>query len=390
MDCLWIIENIRGAFKSSSRRTNHVFINESNSIVALSKAVGETDATVSLEHEAIVAFESADAAEEPVNKATLAAERKKNKQLERELRKKEKALAEMAAILCYIVALTNLPIADASALGQITPFDVLLIVLLAIALSASVTLLCVLLNYLLPQGALELLMSLAVAGLVINWAMISYSHFKFRQHMNKTQQTPLFKALWYPYGNYVCLAFVAFILGVMLLIPGIQISVYAIPVWVVFMWACYVIKNKRGAQQAVAHAALALFGALLSAIKSTSSATLLAPSTSFVENILRNIYPHLTDKQVLLALRISVLVFTGSVLTYAVAMEGTSIYELVSGAYQVPLVGAFVPLVFGLGAPLVAMVGTCIGAGQRQRAGIQRQPQGQRLGVAAHRAAGRQ
>ena len=29
-------------------------------------------------------------------------------------------------------------------------------------------------------------------------------------------------------------------------------------------------------------------------------------------------------------------------------MEGTSLYELVSGAYQVPLVGAFVPLVFGL------------------------------------------
>jgi len=35
-------------------------------------------------------------------------------------------LAEMAAILCYIVALTNLPIADASALGQITPLLVLL------------------------------------------------------------------------------------------------------------------------------------------------------------------------------------------------------------------------------------------------------------------------
>ena len=29
-------------------------------------------------------------------------------------------------------------------------------------------------------------------------------------------------------------------------------------------------------------------------------------------------------------------------------MQGTSIYEMVSGAYQVPLVGAFVPLVFGL------------------------------------------
>jgi aromatic amino acid transport protein AroP len=37
----------------------------------------------------------------------------------------------------------------------------------------------------------------------------------------------------------------------MLLIPGIQISVYAIPVWVVFMWVCYGIKNKRTAQRAL-------------------------------------------------------------------------------------------------------------------------------------------
>lgn len=35
-------------------------------------------------------------------------------------------LAEMGAILCYIVALANMPIADASALGQITPLIVLL------------------------------------------------------------------------------------------------------------------------------------------------------------------------------------------------------------------------------------------------------------------------
>jgi aromatic amino acid transport protein AroP len=45
---------------------------------------------------------------------------------------------------------------------------------------------------------------------------------------------------------------VVFILGVMLLIPGIQISVYAIPVWVVFMWVCYLIKNKRSVQAVVA------------------------------------------------------------------------------------------------------------------------------------------
>lgn len=117
----------------------------------------------------------------------------------------------------------------------------------AILVSAAVTLIAVLLNYLIPQNALELLMSLVVATLVINWAMISYSHLKFRQHMARKGLQPLFKALWYPYGNYLCLAFVVLILAIMLMIPGIQVSVYAIPVWLVAMWVFYVIKNKRHA-----------------------------------------------------------------------------------------------------------------------------------------------
>ena len=47
-------------------------------------------------------------------------------------------------------------------------------------------------------------------------------------------------------------------------------------------------------------------------------------------------------------MRLSVLIFAVLVLIYSIKMEGTPIYELVSSAYQVPLVGAFVPLVFGL------------------------------------------
>lgn len=90
------------------------------------------------------------------------------------------------------------------------------------------------------------------------------------------------------------------------------------------------------------------FGALLSAIKSTSSATLLAPSTSFTENILKNLRPGMSDRQQLLAMRITIVVFAALVLLYAIAMEGTSIYELVSSAYQVTLVAAFVPLLMGL------------------------------------------
>ena len=90
------------------------------------------------------------------------------------------------------------------------------------------------------------------------------------------------------------------------------------------------------------------FGALLSAIKSTSSATLLAPSTSFVENILKNLRPRMGDRQQLRAMRWSLVAFAGLVLAYAIAMKGTPIFDLVSSAYQVTLVGAFVPLVTGL------------------------------------------
>ena len=90
------------------------------------------------------------------------------------------------------------------------------------------------------------------------------------------------------------------------------------------------------------------FGALLSAIKSTSSATLLAPATSFVENILKNLRPRMSDRQQLFATRATIVTFAALVLAYAIKLHGTSIYDLVSTAYQVTLVGAFVPLVMGL------------------------------------------
>ncbi|MCJ1884476.1 amino acid permease [Pseudomonas sp. LA21] len=120
--------------------------------------------------------------------------------------------------------------------------------LLAIGVSAFITLACVVVNYVIPHQALELLMSLVVAALVINWAMISLAHMKFRKAMQAKGVQPFFRALWYPFGNWLCLAFVVFILGIMLQIPGIDVSVYAIPVWIVLMGACYLFKRKSPAK----------------------------------------------------------------------------------------------------------------------------------------------
>jgi SSS family transporter len=89
------------------------------------------------------------------------------------------------------------------------------------------------------------------------------------------------------------------------------------------------------------------FGALLSAIMSTASGTLLAPSVTFTENILKPFIGHLSDRHLLLAMRIVVVVFACLVTLYALNVNA-SIYHMVENAYKVTLVAAFTPLVFGL------------------------------------------
>ncbi|AKD24527.1 Na+/proline symporter [Polynucleobacter duraquae] len=89
------------------------------------------------------------------------------------------------------------------------------------------------------------------------------------------------------------------------------------------------------------------FGALLSAIKSCASATLLAPSVTFAENIVRGFFKHLSDQDLLKIMRITVLCFTVAVTFFAINSE-LSIFKMVENAYKVTLVAAFVPLAFGV------------------------------------------
>jgi Na+/proline symporter len=89
------------------------------------------------------------------------------------------------------------------------------------------------------------------------------------------------------------------------------------------------------------------FGALLSAIKSCASATLLAPSVTFAENIVRGFFKNLSDQDLLKVMRITVLCFTVAVTLFAINSE-LSIFKMVENAYKVTLVAAFVPLAFGV------------------------------------------
>jgi Na+/proline symporter len=90
------------------------------------------------------------------------------------------------------------------------------------------------------------------------------------------------------------------------------------------------------------------FGALLAAIMSCSSATLLAPSVTFTENILKHfLVKDMTDRQLLRAMRIVLVCFGMLVLGVALNAE-VSIFKMVENAYKITLVAAFTPLAFGL------------------------------------------
>jgi SSS family transporter len=93
-------------------------------------------------------------------------------------------------------------------------------------------------------------------------------------------------------------------------------------------------------------AQIMFFGALLSAILSTASGALLAPTALFTENVLRPFVPRMGDKQFLLTLRIILVTFTAGALLFALNSKST-MYEMVQNAYNVTLAGAFIPLVAG-------------------------------------------
>ncbi len=89
------------------------------------------------------------------------------------------------------------------------------------------------------------------------------------------------------------------------------------------------------------------FGALLSAILSTASGALLAPTAICTENVLRPFMKNISDRQFMILLRSVLVSFTLAALLFALNSKST-MYEMVQNAYKVTLVGAFVPLAAGI------------------------------------------
>ena len=103
------------------------------------------------------------------------------------------------------------------------------------------------------------------------------------------------------------------------------------------------------------------FGALISAILSTASGALLAPSVMVAENLLRPLFPPKDDAALLRMMRLTVLAIGIAVAAMALR-SSLSIYQLVNESGKVVLVAAFVPLVAGLFWPRANSRGALVSA----------------------------
>ena len=108
-----------------------------------------------------------------------------------------------------------------------------------ILVSSGITLLVVILNYLFPGQIFMYLMSIVTGAIIISWAMIILTHLKFREHCKKVGKVPKFRALLFPFANYLCLAFIVGIIFMMLTMEETRLAVMLMPVWLGAIWFFY-------------------------------------------------------------------------------------------------------------------------------------------------------
>lgn len=115
----------------------------------------------------------------------------------------------------------------------------------AILVSAVLVGITIIINKIIPDKALDILMSLVVSSLIINWIMISLTHFFFKKQKIKEGIKTKFPTIFYPISNIISLLFLVGVL-IMMYFTGLKISVELIPIWLILLFISYkIVKSKK-------------------------------------------------------------------------------------------------------------------------------------------------
>lgn len=118
----------------------------------------------------------------------------------------------------------------------------------AVLVSAAALLIGVILNYLVPEKVFVWVTSISTFGAIWTWSIILVSQLKFRKGLSAEEKKALkFKVPFFPYGSYIALTILIFVVGIMAYFPDTRIALIVGPFWLILLTVIYYAKgfNKR-------------------------------------------------------------------------------------------------------------------------------------------------
>ncbi len=115
----------------------------------------------------------------------------------------------------------------------------------ALMFSATVILISVVLNYIMPGGVFVLITSISTFCFIFIWGIIVVCHLIYRKTNTELAASSKFKMPFYPVANYIILAFIAFIIVVLALNKETRVALFVTPVWFIMLGVIYrILKSK--------------------------------------------------------------------------------------------------------------------------------------------------
>ncbi|GGZ95012.1 aromatic amino acid transporter AroP [Ignatzschineria ureiclastica] len=113
---------------------------------------------------------------------------------------------------------------------------------MAILFSSLCTLVAVVINFLVPEGAFMRIMSLAVAAATITWGLIVIVQYRFRKQVDGKSLS--FKVPFYPFSNFFALGFLILLLIMMTQSGNMKYAVMVMPIWILVLYIGFRIKKQ--------------------------------------------------------------------------------------------------------------------------------------------------
>ncbi|MFC6206468.1 MULTISPECIES: amino acid permease [Levilactobacillus] len=114
----------------------------------------------------------------------------------------------------------------------------------ALLLSSAALLIVVVLNYVMPKDVFSLISGVATVSFLFVWSVLIITHLVYRRKNKESAEHNIFPAPFYPYADYIALAFYAIIFVILFFSSSMRLSLYVSVLWIICLFLIYEVVKK--------------------------------------------------------------------------------------------------------------------------------------------------